>query len=72
MLIKTHDFDYKLIYDLKQLTNNRFTIKGSYKIKEYGSYITDIDVETDVVFNKDLFNKILSMIERSRSFIFKT
>jgi len=70
MLIKTHDFDYKLIYDLKQLTNNRFTIKGSYKIKEYGSYITDIDVETDVVFNKDLFNKILSMIERSRSFIF--
>ena len=70
MLIKTRDFESKLIYDLKQLTNNQFTIKGSYKIKEFGSYITDIDVETNIVFNKDVFSKFINKIEKTRTFIF--
>ena len=73
MLVKTRDFDYKLMYDLKQLINdknNRYRIKGSYKIKEFGSYITDIDVEVNVKFNQNLLQKIISIIERSRSFIF--
>jgi hypothetical protein len=73
MIIKTSDFDSKLMNDLKQLIidkNSRFIIKGSYKIKEFGSYITDIDVQTNVIFNQDLFPKIISKIEKAKSFIF--
>lgn len=70
MLIKTRDFESKLIYDLKQLTNNQFTIKGSYKIKDFGSYITDIDVETNVVFDRTVFIKFINKVEKLKQFIF--
>jgi hypothetical protein len=73
MIIKTSHFDNKLFTDLKQLIVNKsstFRVMGSYKIKEFGSYISDIDIQTNVIYNQTLFNILINKIEKSRSFIF--
>jgi hypothetical protein len=73
MIIKTSNFDDKFMSDLKQLIVNKsstFTVKGSYKIKDFGAYISDIDIQTNVIYNQTLFNILIDKIQKSRSFIF--
>ena len=73
MIIKTLDLEFKLFNDLKQLIvnkNSKTIIKGSFKIKEIGSHVTDIDIQTDVIYNQTLIDILISKIESAKSFIF--
>ena len=73
MIIKTPSFNDNLLSDFKQLSINKdspIMIHGSYKIKDNGSYITDIDIQTNVRYNQTLINILVYKIERSSSFIF--
>jgi len=73
MLIKTEQFDKALSYHLRQLainTQKPVDMKGSYKIKPYGSYITDIDLSQYVMANDGLLRRLVQIIERLRDFVF--
>lgn len=76
MIIKTTNFDQQLNDDIKNLYINRknpFFIKGSYKIKPFNSYISDIDFQVSVYYNEGLLNRIyiiLNYIKRTNKFFF--
>lgn len=76
MIIKTEEFNTQFIKDIKLITiNNKrpLQIKGSYKIKNVGSYISDIDLQAYVRFNPQLLNIIHNIIVKNnyhQKFIF--
>lgn len=75
MITKSYEFDRKFHQDIKkiQLTRKPFRIKGSYSVKEYGEFITDIDIEAFVHYDSKLLKLIYSMLERlkyNRDFTF--
>ena len=71
MIIKTPYFNTKLLNDFNQIVlGSPITIHGSYKIKENGTYITDIDIQSKVKYNQTLINLIIDKIETAKSFIF--
>lgn len=76
MLIKTVIFDKIFLSKLWQITINQkipLVLKGSYKFRPYGSYITDIDLTANVYFSESLLsrlNAILNNIKRTNDFIF--
>ena len=64
MIVKTKQFENKLLSDLKYISINKnipLKIKGSYKRKTYGDYISDIDLEALVYYNQNLL-KVLTKI----------
>lgn len=70
MLIKTREFDAKFTNDLKWITINQkhpLKQKGSYKLKEWGEPLSDIDLQADVYFNKKLIDIIYHIITRPHS-----
>ncbi len=69
VLIKTEEFDNKFNKDLKQISINHkkpLQLKGSHKIKEYGSIITDIDLTANVYYNEGLLKSLASILTRLR------
>lgn len=67
MLLKTPTFDNIFKNDIKELainSNYPFREMGSYKIKEFGEPITDIDLTAFVYFNSKLLTIISSIIRR--------
>jgi len=72
MIIKTKDFNDNFLFDLREILSNNNTsiIKGSYKIKENGDYITDIDIEENVKYSQRLIDNLIHKIVNSSSFIF--
>lgn len=70
MLIKTQEFDNKFMNDLRWITinkNNPLRLKGSYKLKEWGEPLSDIDVQANVYFNAKLIDIIYIIITRPQS-----
>lgn len=77
MIIKSKELDEQLEKSLWQITPSKnfpLRIKGSYKFKPYGSYVTDIDYTADVKYNEKLLNiaipNILNRIQQNNNFIF--
>lgn len=76
MLIKTVLFDKIFLSKLWQITINQkspLILKGSYKFRPYGSFITDIDLTANVYFSDSLLsriNAILNNIKKTNDFIF--
>ena len=70
MLIKTPRFDSVLLNNLWMITINKnkpLILKGSYKLKDYGSIITDIDFQSMVYFSDSLIDRLLSIFDTIRN-----
>ena len=76
MIIKTKEFDEMLTKDILDITINKqrpYSIKGSYRIKEYGDIITDLDFTGFVFFNEkfiEILKNIINKNKNSNKFIF--
>ena len=73
MLIKTVEFDRTFNSDLYQISINRnqpLIQRGSYKIKPYGSIVSDIDLAQYVYASDSLLFRLVQIIRGLRSFIF--
>ena len=69
MIIKTKDFDRQFHNDLHWITLNRnlpLQQKGSYKVKEFGDLITDIDLQALVYLNPKLIDIISGVLSKNR------
>ena len=68
MVIKTKEFDRQLSRDVSWITINRklpLWQKGSYKIKEWGDTISDIDFQARVYLTPQLINIITGVIRKN-------
>lgn len=68
-VIKTKDFDQKFNHDIDWITLNRrlpLWQKGSYKVKEFGDFVTDIDLTARVYFNAQLINIISGVLRKNQ------
>lgn len=76
MLKNTQEFKEKLENDISQITINKkfpLILKGSFKIKPFGSYLTDIDYTAIVKYNDSLVKRLVQIIQnvsRDNKFIF--
>lgn len=77
MILKTEEFDRKLQADKKELLGykgNYMYIKGSYRDKPIGSYLTDIDIVLEANYDDknflEMVRRILVNIGRSKNWIF--
>jgi hypothetical protein len=73
MLIKTEAFDRDLKSKLSQLrfVKNRDLIeRGSYRIKPFGSIVTDYDIAQYIRINRELFLDMANTIKNLKDFIF--
>jgi len=71
MIIKTESFDRKFNDDLHWITLNRklpLWYKGSYKVKDWGDIITDIDLTARVYYNTKLLEIISGLLARNRKY----
>lgn len=69
-IIKTKKFDQKLNNDISWITINKYQplqISGSYKVKEWGDIITDIDYKARVYFTPKLLDIISNIIHKNKS-----
>lgn len=70
MLIKTINFNNKLLKDIRWINinkNSNFFIKGSYGYKKYGSIISDIDIQNNVFYNEKLLKIIKNILDNNKS-----
>jgi hypothetical protein len=69
MIVKTKEFDRRFNQDLYWIEINRrlpLQDKGSYKIKEWGDIVTDIDLQARVYFSPKLIDIISSVLYKNR------
>jgi hypothetical protein len=69
MLIKTREFDNKFNQEVKWITPDQkrsLWQKGSYKIKEWGEIVTDIDLQANVRFDSSLIDILSRMLYNLR------
>ena len=70
LIEKSINFDQKFHNDLKWINTNKnrpLRIKGSYKIKEDGDILSDIDVESFVRYNETLLKIIYNIINKNKN-----
>jgi len=70
MITKSLEFDEKLKCDLQWVNINKNKepkMKGSYKIKENGDILSDIDIEINVYFNQNLLKIIHNIIIKNKN-----
>ena len=77
MIVKSPTFDQTFSEDIKEITINRklpLLQKGSYKVKSFGAYISDIDLTARVQYNEKLLEVLSNLLNRiqtrSTKFIF--
>ena len=73
MIRKTREFDNQFNRDLREITFNKNKppeIFGSYGIREFGSYINDIDINTYVRYSEKLLKLIVLQIDTAKKFHF--
>jgi hypothetical protein len=73
MLIKTEEFDKVFNQHLQQISIAKYPppfFKGSYKIKPYGSVITDIDLDQKIQASEALLKRLIQIINSRSNFVF--
>lgn len=71
VLVKTKEFDIRFQQDKSWLEINRripLLEKGSYKVKEWGDIVTDIDLQAHVYFNSRLLDIIANVVSKNRRY----
>lgn len=67
MLTKSREFELQFENDKKlwlKISDRELWSKGFYTVKNYGDFITDIDLQANVDFNQNLITKISQVIEQ--------
>jgi hypothetical protein len=73
MLIKTEEFDRIFNQHLYQISIVKYPvpfIKGSYKIKPYGSVVTDIDLDQKIHVSEGVLKRLVQIINSQSNFVF--